>query len=222
MIKEVVAELRELVSGRVAIADGILPPIVFVAFNALFGVPVAAATGIGTAAAITAWRLWRGRPIRFALAGLLGTLIAALLALRSGAARDYFLPGIISGVVTTSVALISVLVRRPLVGWASWITRGWPSGWFWHPQVRPAYTRATLIWVGFFATRTFLQWRLFVDGEVEALGLVRVILGWPGLLALLVVTYVLGRKWLGELAGPSVDEFESDARPPWQGQQAGF
>ena len=140
VIKEVVAELRELVSGRVAIADGILPPIVFVAFNALFGVPVAAATGIGTAAAITAWRLWRGsRPIRFALAGLLGTLIAALLALRSGAARDYFLPGIISGVVTTSVALIIGPGTAP----HSWVGRagspggGRPAGSGIHRCVRP-------------------------------------------------------------------------------------
>ncbi len=222
MVSEIRSELRELISGRVGIADGVLPPLLFVLLNNIWGVGWAATAGIGSAVAITIWRLGRGKPTRFAVAGLLGTAIAALLALRSGQAEDYFLPGIISGAMTTLALVVSVPVKRPLVAFTSWITRGWPLDWYWHDQVRPAYSLTTLIWAAFFGARTFVQWRLFVDGQVEWLGVVRVALGWPALLALLVATYVLGRRWIEDLEGPSVAEFIQDAPPPWEGQDRGF
>ena len=222
MTSEIRAELRELVSGRVGVADGVLPPLVFVILNNITGVGPAAAAGIGTALAITLWRLSRGRPVRFAVAGLLGTAVASGLALRSGSAQDFFLPGIVSGALTTAALLASVAVSRPLVAWTSWITRGWPIDWYWHPNVRPAYTRATVLWAAFFASRTLVQWQLFDSGEVELLGVARVLMGWPAVAMLLVATYVLGRRWLVSLAGPSVEEFESGEVAPWQGQQIGF
>ena len=222
MVSEIRGELRELVSGRVGIADGVLPPLLFVILNNLWGVGPGAAAGIGSALLITLWRLALGRPTRFAVAGLFGALLAAGLALRSGSAEDYFLPGIISGAVTTVALTVSVPLGRPLVAYTSWITRGWPLDWYWHDQVRPAYSRTTLIWAAFFGTRTLVQWRLFVDEQVEWLGIVRVALGWPALIALLIVTYVLGRRWIESLGGPSIEEFEAGAPPPWEGQKHGF
>lgn len=219
---EIYEEARELVFGRVPVADGVLPPLVFVAVNAVWGVVPGAIAGIGSALAIVAWRLFRGRPLRFALAGLAGTSLAVALALRSGSARDYFVPGLLSGAGTTVLILASIAWRRPLVAWTSWLTRGWPIDWYWHPQVRPAYSRASWLWAGFFTIRTSTQGWLYMSGEEAALGLVRVITGWPGLLALLAVTYYLGRRWLDSLEGPSVVEFEEGSAPPWSGQQRGF
>ena len=60
------------------------------------------------------------------------------------------------------------------------------------------------------------------DELVELLGVARVLMGWPAVAMLLVATYVLGRRWLVSLAGPSVEEFESGEVAPWQGQQIGF
>lgn len=222
MTSEVREELKELISGRVGMADGVAPPLLFVVVNAAWGVGPAAVSGIVTALAITGWRLARGRPARFAVAGLLGTVIAVALVLRSGSAEDYFLPGIVSGAATTFALIVSVPLHRPAVALTSWLTRSWPLTWYWHPRVRPAYAKATLIWAGFFGARTAVQWMLFVGGEVEWLAVVRIGFGWPALLVLLVATYVLGRRWLIELAGPSVEEFEAGNRPPWVGQQTGF
>lgn len=222
MSSDVVAEIRQLVSGRVGIADGVLPPLLFVSVNALWGVAPAAAAGMGAAVAITLFRLARRRPVRFAVAGLAGTAIAVFIAIRTDSAEGYFLPGIISGALTTAVLIASVPLKRPAVAFTSWITRGWPLDWYWHPKVRPAYARATLMWAVFFGIRTVVQWRLFVDGEVEWLGAVRVGLGWPALFVLLVATYLLGRRWLTELGGPSVDEFVEGAPAPWEGQKTGF
>ncbi len=108
------------------------------------------------------------------------------------------------------------------MAWTSRLTRGWPLGWYWHPNVRPAYSRTSWIWAGFFAFRALVQWRFYLGGDTAALGLARVVLGWPALLVLLVFTYVLGRRWLVELRGPSVEEYQTGSKQPWEGQTRGF
>jgi len=219
---EIRAELNGLVFGRISMADGVVAPLIFVVANRVWGLSVATVAGISVAAAITMWRLLRGKRIRFAVSGLLGTGLAAAFALRSGSAEDFFLPGIISGAVTTLAILLSIGVRRPFVAWTSWLTRGWPLEWYWHPSVRPAYTRASWMWATFFFARTVVQWQLYRSGESGVLAVARVALGWPALLALLILTYVFGRRWLGSLGGPSVAEYEAGSDRPWVGQTAGF
>lgn len=220
--EEILSEVNQLFTGRVNIADGVVPPLAFVAVDALFGLASAAAVGLSAAVAIVVWRLMRGKPLRFAIAGLGGTLLAVAVATRSGSSAGFFLPGLISGTVTTGAIVLSNLVRRPFVAWTSWLMRGWPIEWYWHPRVMPAYLRASWIWAVFFAVRTGTQWWLFSQDATTALGVARVITGWPALLVLLVATYVLGRRWLRDLAGPSVREFEADEPPPWEGQPTGF
>lgn len=211
-----------MISGRSGIADGIVPPVVFTAVNGLAGVRWGAAAGFSAAILITAARLLARRPLRFAVSGLAGTAAAAALVLRSGRAETYFLPGIVSGALTVVIVLVSIAARRPFVAWTSWVVRGWPLEWFWHPRVRPAYTAASWLWLGYFTARTSVQWFLYVRGETGALGLIRVATGWPGLVALLVATYLVGRSRLVTLAGPSVEEFAAGAPPPWRGQPTGF
>ena len=203
-------------------ADGIISPLVFVAVDAVAGLRAATSAGLVVAGIIVVVRIATGRPLRFALSGVFGTGIAIAVAARSGRAEVYFLPGIITGAVTTAAIVVSIALRRPFVAYASWATRGWPLGWFWHDRVRPAYTLVSWLWAGFFGVRTAIQAWLYVRGEVTALGVVRVATGWPGLLALLVVTYVVGRRRLEMLGGPSVEEFEAMSPPPWSVQPHGF
>jgi hypothetical protein len=219
---ELATEFRTLFSGRVNIADGIIPPLVFVAVNSVWGVSPAATAGVTAALAISGWRLARRQPLRFAVAGLAGTIIAALIAVRSGTATGYFLPGLITGTATTLAILISIAVRRPFVAWVSWLTKGWPIDWYWHPRVMPAYLQVTWMWAAFFGLRTAGQGWLFLTDRPTALGLARVVTGWPALLLLLVLTYTLGRRRLERLGGPSVEEFEAGSPPPWKGQSQGF
>lgn len=221
-VVEVTNELRCLLSGRVAVADGLVPPLVFVVADTVWAIPTAAALGLVSALGIVGWRLAGRKPLRFALAGLGGVVLATVIALRSGSAADYFLPGIATGAATTVAAALSIVLKRPLVAWSSWFSRGWPLDWYWHPRVRPAYSRATWLWVAFFGVRSLVQWHLYEGGETLLLGAARLIMGWPSLLILLVATYVLGRRWLQALGGPSVDEFERRSGRPWKGQATGF
>ncbi len=221
-LKELWDETRAVLHGRSGIADGIVPPLVFVLVNLGGNVTVAAVAGLATAGVITTVRLAARRPLRFALSGLAGTALAAVLAVRSGRAETYFLPGLVSGAATTLLLVVSVAVRRPAVALTSWMTRGWPIEWYWHDRVRPAYTAVTWLWAGFFGARTAAQTSIYLDGDVETLGTVRILTGWPALIVLLMATYLVGRRRLAALAGPSVEEFRRGDPPPWSGQDRGF
>lgn len=222
MPTELWEELRSTLFGRTGAIGGVLPPAIFLLIRPLLGIPGAAISSLVVAALIITIRAVRGATIRFAVSGAVGALIAAAFALRQDSTEAYFLPGIISGAATTAALLTSIIVRRPLVALTSWVTRGWPLGWYLHPSIRPAYTLTTWLWVAFFGLRTTWQWSLYSSGHGGGLLLLRVLGGWPATVLLLVVTYVLGRWRLGSLDGPSVEEFTTGSPPPWVGQERGF
>jgi hypothetical protein len=219
---EIWEELQTVFSGRVRWTDALLPPLFFLIVNAIFSFQIALWGSLGIALLFVGFRLFRRQPLRYALGGLGGVLLATIVARFVGSAEGYFLPGIVSGVLTSLLCLVSVAVRRPLVAWTSYITRRWPIDWYWHPQVRPAYSEVTLAWAIFFALRTLLQFGLFQDQAAGALGLFQLISGWPAIILLLVASYLYGIWRLGRLGGPSVEEFKAYAEPPWQGQTRGF
>lgn len=220
--EEILEELRTVLTGRNSWLDSLIPPTIFIILNnwrgLIFGV-VGAVVSVGLIALI---RLLRRQPLRYALAGLVGVLAAGAFAQFLGRAEGYFLPGILTGLLTAFLCLISVLVKRPLVAWTSHLTRRWPLGWYWHPRVRPAYSEVTLAWMIFFLARVLSQYYLFQQGAADALGVVQVLTGWPALIVLLVISYLFGLWRLRSLNGPSVEEYVNQKEPPWQGQNRGF
>ena len=217
-LDELMEEFRTVLSGRRNLLDSILPPLVFLLLNALFGFGVAVGGGLALAVGLTILRLVKGEPPGYALGGLAGVLLALLL----GRAEGYFLRDIISAAGIAVVALASVVVGRPLVAWTSHLARDWPWGWYWHPKVRPAYSEVTLAWAVFFALKALLQWALLQTETAGFLSVLNVILGWPTTIVLLIASYLYGTWRLRNLGGPSVEEFERGAEPPWEGQQQGF
>ena len=219
---EVWEELQTVFSGRVRWADSLLPPLIFLVLNTILGFQVALWGSLGIALLFVGFRLVRRQSLRYALGGLGGVILAVTVARFVGSAEGYFLPGIVSGVLTSLLCLVSVALRRPLAAWTSFFTRRWPLDWYWHPQVRPAYSEVTLAWALFFALRTLLQFGLFQDQAADILGLFQLISGWPAIILLLVASYLYGVWRLGSLDGPSVEEFKAGSEPPWQGQNRGF
>jgi hypothetical protein len=221
-IREIAEELRMVLAGRSSLLDSLLPPLFFVLLNLIWGVQVAIWASLGLAVVIAVYRLFRRQSLLYALGGAGGVAVAAGVAYLLGRAEGFFLPTIISGALTALLCLVSVLVGRPIVAFTSFIARRWPLNWYWHPQVRPAYSEVTWMWVLFFGLRLLLQFNLFREEAANLLGIVQFLTGWPATIILLIASYLYGTWRLRNLGGPSVEEFKSGAEPPWEGQQRGF
>lgn len=221
-LEEIIAESRLVLNGRSNLIDSLVPPILFVMLNAWLGFNVAMWASLVVALLITLYRLTKGESLLYALTGVGGVILAIVLARWLDRAEAFFLPGIITGGLTVLVAVVSSLLRRPMVAWTSHFARGWPWAWYWHPEVRPAYSEVTWLWAFYFALRLLLQLSLFNSEAVNLLLVANFIGGWPATTVLLVISYVYGTWRLRNLKGPSVEEFKSGTEPPWEGQKRGF
>lgn len=221
-LRELVEEFRTVIAGRGSLIDAALPSVVFLAANALFDFETAVYSALLSALLLGVLRLIRGQPLNYALGGLGAAILAIVAVLVLDRAEAYFLPGVITGLLTVIGCGVSVLVRRPLVAWTSHLIRRWPLDWYWHPKVRPAYSEVTIAWGVFFALKLALQVYLLRAGRTSALAIVNVITGWPATIVLLALSYIYGLWRLRRLQGPSVEEYKAGSEPPWTGQRRGF
>ena len=221
-LRELVEEFRAVFAGRSNLADSVIPPIIFLVVNPLLGFDYAVWGSLLISLLVSLFRLSRGQSLKYALGGLGGVILAILAAKLLNKAEGYFLPGIITGILTAAICGVSVVVGRPLVAWTSHIARRWPLDWYWHPKVRPAYSEVTLAWMLFFVIRLLPQLFLIGKAQSEILGIIQVATGWPATIALLATSYIYGTWRLQKTGGPSVEEFRSGVEPPWRGQRRGF
>jgi hypothetical protein len=222
-LKEIQEEFSGVISGGGGrILDSVLPLLVFLVVVPLAGADLALWLAVFAAAVLLAVRRFQHKSLVYALGGLGGMLIAAVFVRLSGSEAGIFVPGLISGSVLVLLCVISVLLGRPLVAWTSFIARRWPINWYWHPRVLPAYNEITILWAVAFAIRLVLEYWFFQSDAAGLLAGFRLLLGWPFTVLLLIGSYVYGVWRLGTLKGPSVEEFKSGSKPPWEGQKRGF
>ena len=182
------------VSGIVA--SGV-PVVVFVVAQAIFGNLVASiAAAVGSAIAVAIWRFTRGDPVQPALSGLLGVAVCAVIAWRTGEAKGFFLLGIWTSLVYGGVFLLSVLVRRPLVGVIWHLVNGEGQDWRHDRRVLRGYDIASLAWVLVFAARFVVQRWLYDSVYADTwLGWVRIAMGVPlAALAAAVTVWAIRRS----------------------------
>lgn len=187
--------LLDGIGGPLGIAEALVPATLFSLSYALSSDALIAVGLAATSALIfIAIRLLQRKAITQALVGALAIALAAFLALREGGqAADYFVPGFFTNAAYGSVLLLSVVIRRPVMGYAAQLLFGLSN---WRID-RIAYSRlqlVTLVWVGFFAARLTVQLPLYFSGAVEALALARAIMGAPLYAGLLALTWVLLKR----------------------------
>ena len=154
---------------------------------------VAASLAAAVGAVIAIIRLTRREPLQQVLAGFVGLAISAFFAWRTGRAENFFLPGLLTNLAYGTAFLIGNLVRWPLLGIAGGFLTGERTAWRKDVQLRRTYAAASWLWVGVFYSRLLVQVPLYLAGAVAALGIVKVLMGWPLFLAGAYVTYrVLG------------------------------
>ena len=219
-LTELKEEFRAVQGAR--LVDALLPPLLFLIANAIWGLRFAMWTALGLSVLLGIRRVMRNEPLTYGLLGVLSVLLAIGLVTLLGRAESFFLPGLISGGLTVGLCLLNLLIGRPLTAWSSFISHRWDLAWYLHPQVRPAYTETTLLWTLFFGLKFWWQIALYQGGDADQLAWVQTLTGFPALVLLLVITYLYGTWRLRNLQGPSVEEFKQNLPAPWLGQQRGF
>ncbi|MGH2919391.1 MAG: DUF3159 domain-containing protein [Solirubrobacteraceae bacterium] len=173
--------LAEAVGGPVGIAESALPAVAFVVTYSASGqdTDLAAMVAVGLALLLTIVRLARRESPIHALAGLIGVAFAAFIAGKSGKAENFFLPGLLFNAAYASALLVSLAIRRPLVGVIVGQLDGEGNAWRANPARMRAFARATWLWAGLFVLRLLVQLPLYLAGAVVALGVARTAMGLP-------------------------------------------
>jgi hypothetical protein len=171
-----------------------LPVVVFVPVSTFFGLMPAIVAALGVATLILVWRLIRRESAQPAISGFFGVGISALIAYIVGESKGYFLLGIWTSLLWAVVFALSVLIRRPAVGyiwgWVNSHDRDWR-------RVRRAvlvFDVATIFWVLVFTSRFVVQQHLYDADQTGWLGVARIAMGWPLTAVAALVTYVAIRS----------------------------
>ena len=170
-----------------------LPVAVLVPVSAAFGLLPAIVSALAVAAAILFWRLFRRDSVQPAVAGFFGVGVSALIAWLVGASKGYFLLGIWTSLLWAAVFLVSVLIRRPVVGYIwSWVN-GHDRSWRASRRAVVAFDLATLTWVLVFGARFAVQHHLYDADRTGLLGVARIAMGWPLTAVAALVSYLAVR-----------------------------
>jgi hypothetical protein len=199
----------DLLRDRRAMVDTGLGPLAFVIVNAVAGLHTAAAVAVGISVLLMIERLIRRRPVVNAVGGLLGTGLAAFIALRTGRPEGYFVPRMLYQLALAIVFAGSVLIRRPIVGFIIAALYRAEPGWSELPPVRRAMSELTLAWALLFGVRAAVYAVLIASGKVGWLAAASIVMGWPAFGLLIFGSYRYGPMRLEQLGAPPPRPAES-------------
>ncbi len=166
-----------------------LPVVTFVIASSVAGLLPAIGSALGAATVVLLWRLVRRDSLQPAVSGFFGVAVCALIAYLVGQSKGYFLLGIWMSLFWAVVFAVSIIVRRPVVGYLwSWAS-GRDTGWREVSRAVYAFDIATLCWTVVFVARFGVQGHLYELGKTGWLGVTRIAMGWPLTALAALVTY---------------------------------
>ena len=198
-------ELGKSLGGARGMFESALP---FVAFTIawVIGRELYPAIGaaLGTALLLAMIRILQRQSIKYVAQAVFPTAIAVLIATRTGRAQDVFLPGILYNSALAVISILTVIIRRPLIGFIIGAAVGDPTGWARDRGLVRMTSKLTLVLAVPYVTRFVIQLPLFLSGQVVLLGVAKVVLGWPLLIAALTVMGLMLSKGRTPMEGSSL------------------
>lgn len=86
------------------------------------------------------------------------------------------------------ISIISIVVRWPLIGVVLNLLNGHDQSWQKNKTSRYWYDLATFAWALVFAARFAIQQWLYLKDAATALGVTRIVMGWPLTIVAVVIT----------------------------------
>ena len=172
--------LDKALGGWRGLVDSALPSLLFVLiFVIQKDLNLALITSVVAGVILLVIRLFEKKSLTQVIGGFFGLLFSVFLTWRTNDASNFFLTGIITNLVYGIVLFISLIVRRPLLGYLVGSLVGNTSGWLQDQLLVRAYTTITWIWVGVFSIRVGVQVPLYLADNIAVLGPIKIFMGWP-------------------------------------------
>lgn len=179
-------QLGQSLGGARGMVEGALPFIAFtVVWVVLKQLYPALGAALGVALILALIRLIQRQSVKFVAQAIFPIFIAALIASRTGRAQDIFLPGILYNGGLALVSIFTIVIRKPLVGFIIGAAIGDPTSWMRDRGLVKMTAKLTAVLAVPYVLRFVIQLPLFLAGQVVWLGIAKVILGWPLLIAAL-------------------------------------
>jgi uncharacterized protein DUF3159 len=209
--------LAQILGGRRGAIDASIPPAAFVVGWLASGRSIAWGAGVAIVVAVLlgGYRVVRGGKARAVVVSLAAVVIAALIALHTGRAEDFFLLQLLSNAASALLFAASIVVRWPLLGVIVGLLVGQKTRWRRDPALLRAYSWASWVWVLQYLLRVVVYGLLWWAGQVVVLGVARTVLSWPLVAATVAVSgWVLYKSLPPEHPGLRVaQESGADDRP---------
>lgn len=206
------AVLSRAIGGVRGAIDSGLPSVVFlIAFfandrNLRFA--IYCALGVGILLAVVS--LVQRKSLQQVVSGLFGLAISAFITAKTGAAQNFFLPGIIRNGLYGAAFLISIWLKRPLLGYFFALLRNsenmkesaksdafvplkLTTRWQDDPVLLRRYSTATWAWTLMFLGRFVIMLPLWLAGATGALGVASLVLGYPLFALVIYFSYLILR-----------------------------
>ena len=181
--------------GKKGLFDSGIPALIFlIVFNLRDDVVDAALVALGLSAIITIVRLIKREKLQSAISGIVGVLICYLLVRSTGKAEDFYLPGLFINAGYGGLYLLTNIAGWPLIGVVLGPLLGEDFHWRKVPERKRVYMLAGWLWVGLFFSRLAVQLPLYLSGNVNALGIARLIMGYPLFIACAWATWLVIKK----------------------------
>lgn len=181
------------VGGVRGLVESLLPGFLFLVVFTITGeVAPSVLIPLGIAIVFVLVRAIMRSPIMPAVIGLIGIALSAGLALWTGRAEENFVLGFVINGVWLVALLVSLAVRRPLIGIITGLLTG-DHEWRSDPAKRTVLTVTTWLWVGLFAVRLGVQVPLYLTEQAAALAATKLLMGLPLYAAVLWVTWLMIR-----------------------------
>jgi len=166
--------------GRKGLIDSGIPSIIFLlTFNITHHLHSALLASVAISGLLTLIRLIRRDTLQHALSGLVGVLVCAWFANKTGNPSDVYIPKLLTNLGYGSVYLIANLAGWPVLGLMLGPILGENLKWRNHPERKRAYMRASWLWVLMFFTRIAVQYPIYRSGNLNLLGSVNLAMGYP-------------------------------------------
>jgi hypothetical protein len=185
-------QLAEALGGRRGMLEAAVPTLGFtLTYLPTRDLKLALGVGVGAALVLLVLRIVQRSTPQFVLNSIVGIAVAAVFALRSGEAKDVFLPGILYNAGYAVLMIFTILIRWPIVGLMIGSVTGDPTGWRQNPAVVKLCSRLTWLLVLPCVVRVVVQYPLYLADRIGWLAATKLALGWPLLVAALAAMVAL-------------------------------